>query len=150
MMYLFEVCNRVNYAISHGQLEEIFLLKYAVFALSFLNKLDTSLDRTFYHHFLLDFEQNQKFYHYTLKQIHVERQRGKGDSGMSMSTFPLNFSTENVYQKSLVSLFDACLGRNVNLAHETARFNLLPANVKIDLKKVYYLEITLFGTVSLF
>ena len=135
-MYLFELCNRINWAIHHGQLEEIFLLKYAVFSLKFLNKLDSKLDREFYSQLLSDFKQNQKYYQYLLKDIQMQN-TSKSIERKSMSSFSLlNNSTEAVYQNRLDKVFQSCLTNSSILAHETAKFNLLPINIKVDLAKV--------------
>lgn len=118
MMYLFEICNRVNFSIYHGKLEEIFLLKYAIFSLTFLNKLNSNLDRKFYQHLINEIEYQSS--------IHLEKD-------LLINNL---FSNENIYRKKLEDLFVSCLVDNTNLAHETIQFNLLKSNLNVDLKKV--------------
>lgn len=133
LFYLFEICNRINSAIYHSTLEELFLLKYAIFALSFLNKLDAKLDRRFYIDFSMDFQRQMDSFIFLLNRSHKLRQC---DPSMKLpAMFPPTFF-ENVYETTLDSLFETFLTDNSCLVEETTKFYLLPLENQVDLVKV--------------
>ena len=115
-------------------MEEVFLLKYAVFALSFINKLDSKLDQQFYLSFSLEFQQdnNWSYYVYLLEAIHNKGQ----EEWLEMAIPPEQFNQNNVYDLFLDSLFDAYLADNGSLVKETISFYLLPMERGIDLIQV--------------
>ena len=115
-------------------MEELFLLKYAIFALSFVNKLDSKLDRKFYAFFSLEFQSTWNTYVYMLESIHHNSQSNEDFIDMM---FPAErFNNNNVYDKFLDSLFVTYLADNSCLVMETNRFYLPPMNRGIDMVKV--------------
>lgn len=140
LFYLFEIVNRANQIIYQSRMEELFLLKYAIFALSFINKLDTKLDRSFYVTFSMEMQSGNWGTHiFMLEQIYTRRMaKNPKDEDMQFAeTFPpAAFDAFNVYYKSLDSLFDTYLADNSSLVYENIFFNLLPSSQRVDLRDV--------------
>ena len=143
MFYLFEICNQINAAIYHTNLEEIFLLKYAIFALSFINKLDSKLDRKFYWSFWIELSQrNLNAYLYMLEDIHRQRQSPDYDQNDTCKQlFPPDLVEHSVYHKSLDSLFDTYLANHSSLVTESIKFNVLPLPKRTSLINVSFTQL---------
>lgn len=133
LYYLFDICNRVNSAIHHATLEELFLMKFAVFALSFIDKLDTKSDRLFYLDFSIKFERRRAGNILLFQLMHQRHQRGESIASRDLFTPNGMYSA---YETSLDVLFNSYLLDNNYLTKETISVFLPPMDNRIDILAV--------------
>ena len=135
MFYLFEIVNTVNWAIYQGDFESCVLLKYAVFSLSFIDKFNIKLDRSFCMDFALQYFSNPHNSKYMTAIF--ARQQEEGKDIFPKIRLPLDKDGgTNIYGEFLDSLFDTYMAENHCLVSETVNFNLLPLDGRTELEKV--------------
>ena len=138
LYHLFDVLNRVNAAVHHATLEELFLTKYAVFALSFLNRIDTKLDRRFYLDVSMKMLGNWSDHlaKFAALERHGWRQwTGSEDQLAAGSPFLPNDVVSD-YETALEVLFNSYLLDNSFLVTETISFYLPPMENRINILEV--------------
>lgn len=133
LYYLFDICNRVNSIIFHSNMEELFLIKYAVFALSFIDKIDIKMDRKFYtaSNFSDKYLQNWQ----AIASIYERQQAGENWS--SELLFQPNGMFAD-YEAFLRELFNSYLLDNNFLTVESISFFLPPMDNRMDLLAVSF------------
>lgn len=131
LYYLFDICNRVNSIIFHANMEELILIKYAVFALSFIDKIDIKMDRKFYtaSNFTTKYLQNWQ----GIVSLYDRQQAGENLSSDYLFQPNGLFSD---YENCLEELFKSYLLDNNFLTSETISFFLPPMDNRIDLLSV--------------